>query len=117
MIKHIIRCAGISLAAAASLGLLYGACIIRSASIKTLWQAGVVQISFILSSAIALVFVTPLTVWALKPAHSAKWIFPLWFVLAIYCVLVTPRSAFFGLYGTLFLAVIGLISIRVLAHR
>lgn len=78
---------------------------------------GVVQISFVLSSVIALL-ITPLTVWAFKPnVASMKWIAPLWLLLAVYCLAVTPQSAFFGLYGTLALTVIGMISIRFLARH
>jgi len=116
MIRHISKCALVSWFGAISLGLIYGGCIVRSASIEKLWIMGVIQISFVFSTVIALL-ITPLTVWAFKPGSvSIKWIAPLWLLLVIYCLAVTPKSAFFGLYGTLALTVIGMTSIRLLAR-
>ena len=117
MIKHIAKCLGVSWLAAASLGLLYGACIVRSASIVTLWRTGVVQVSFILSTAMAILLITPLAVWALPRGYKPKWIVPLWLLLAVFCMIVTLHSAVFGLYGTLSLAIVGLFGIGYLAQK
>jgi drug/metabolite transporter (DMT)-like permease len=115
MIKRIIQRAGITWAAAATLGLLYGACAIDRASIKTLWETGVVQMSLIFSTSAALL-ITPLAVWALKPPNSMKKVFGLWLLLVAYILLVTPWSARWGLYGALLLCAAGLVSIRLFAH-
>ena len=63
-------------------------------------------------------FLTPLTAWALKSYTSIKWIFCLWLLLALW-LLATPaltQSGQFIIYGAFFLAVGGLIGIRLLAR-
>ena len=81
----------------------------------TLQLPGVIPIAVITSSEIA-VGMTPLVFWCLK-IKDHNWLYygvGILILLSVYIVYVTPVHAGFGFYGSIILAAIGLIAIRIL---
>jgi hypothetical protein len=116
MIKQIALSAIISCAGAVSIGMLFAASASGQFSLQTLLLPGVIPIMLIVITAIGLLF-TPLTTWALKPKKMAIYGAPLWIILAVYVLLITPENGAGGLYGALALGVIGLTVIAYLPER
>jgi hypothetical protein len=118
MIKHIAKCTAISWVGAATLGLIYGARVAGSVNVEKLWYMGIISISLIGSTIMALL-ITPLTVWAFRPGGSMKLVVPLWIILVAYVLVVTPASGQLLLWMTtlFFLSAAGLVCIRLLTHR
>jgi Na+/melibiose symporter-like transporter len=116
MIKQIALSAIISCAGTVGIGLLFAASTSGRFSLQTLLLPGVIPVMLIASTAIGLIF-TPLTTWALKPKKMVIYGSPLWVILAVYVLLVTPENGAGGLYGVLALSVIGLTVIAYLPER
>ena len=112
MLKQIILAACYSWCSATLLGLLFATCTSGCISIDTLRLPGVVPVA-VLSSTVIAALMTPLVLWAIKSGEK-NLIFHgsgLFILLSVYIGLVTPADARLGLYGSLALAVIGLVVI------
>lgn len=118
MLKKIILAACGSWCSATLLGLLFTTCTSRCFSIDTLRLPAVVPVAVLISSAIA-ALMTPLVLWSFKSGKQNLIFYGsgLFVLLSVCIVLGTSGSGgWVGLYGTLALAVIGLVVIGMI-HR
>ncbi len=102
--------AAMSWVASVALGLLFATMASGRFWLGGLRLPGVVPVALVVSTGVALV-VTPIAVWSLRTGIKNCVVYGsiLWIILAAYDVLVTPRSAGYGLYGLVLLAVVGLV--------
>jgi hypothetical protein len=110
MVKKVLLATCLSWSFASTLGLMHAACVSGHFSLSTLQLPGVLPVA-LLGSALAAILVTPMAVWSLRTGARNLCIYGpiLWAILAIYVLLISPRSAGYGLYGVLLLAIIGLL--------
>jgi hypothetical protein len=112
MIKQIIVWACVAWCVSAVLGLLFAAATSGRISIDALRPPGVVPVAMLISTGIA-VLMTPLVVWAFKSGQKSLIAYgaALFALLVIYMIVVAPTYPGFGLYGSVLLAIAGLVII------
>lgn len=110
--NHVLKAASIAWCSAVSLGLLFSVYTGGRLDLGTLRLPGVVPVAVLGSSAVA-ALVTPLVYWTLRArSEHLMWnCLGLFGLLAIYIILITPRSPALGLYGSILLGVVGLLII------
>lgn len=116
MLKRISIAAVIAWVSAALLGLLFAVCVSERPLLDALSLPGVVPVTLLASTGVT-VLLTPLVMWALKSGKPSLTPYgvALFALLAIYIALVTPAYPGFGLYGSIAVAIIGLVAVG-LAH-
>ena len=109
-LNRVLLAAAMSWSFSVTLGLLFAACASGNFSLNTLRLPGVVPVAVIVSTVVSAV-VTPLTVWALRTGAKNLCVYGpiLWIVLAVYEVVVVPRTGLFGLSGLLVLGLGGVV--------
>ncbi len=98
-----------------TLGLIFAWRIFYNEGIKDvegIMAPGVIQVILIISSIFALL-ITPLTVWAFKPAKLIYFIM-LWFVLALFILFINPKLGTYALYMPFILGLIGVVAIGII---
>lgn len=117
MLKQIIVGASVSWCGATLLALFYAACTSGRFSLDTLRLPGVIPIALLYSTGIA-VLMTPLVMWAFKSGGSHLILYgsALFVLLLTYVFLIAPTSASYGLLGSVFLGLVGLVAIGFLSR-
>ena len=95
-----------------TLGLLFAVVVSENHSLKSLMLPGVVPVA-LTGSTIVAIAILPVSIWSLRAgAWNLLFYGPiLWIALAGYVVLALPRAGYYGQYGLLFLAVLGLVAL------
>jgi hypothetical protein len=77
--------------------------------LSTLRLPGVLPVAFFWSTAVSIAM-TPIAIWSVRTGAKNLCIYGpiLWVVLAVYDVIVIPKTGAYGPYGLLLLAVVGL---------
>lgn len=117
MLKQIIVGAAVSWCGVFLLGLFYAAGTSGRFSLDTLRLPGIIPVAILYSTVIA-VLLTPLVMWAFKSGGSNLILYGsgLFVLLLTYILIVTPISASYGLVGSVFLGVVGLVTIGFLSR-
>ncbi len=110
ILNRVILAAALTWSYSVSQGLLYAACTSGRLSFSTLKLPGVIPVALIVSTAAAILLI-PLAAWSMRTGTRNLWIYApiLWIVLTTYNVMATSRAPFYGLYGLLFLGIVGLV--------
>jgi hypothetical protein len=113
--KSLLLSLAVSWFGAVSLGNIYGAIGGHTVNIADLWI--MVPLATIVSSIIA-IFMTPITLWAMRGYASIKWLFGLW-ILLIICMFLGFAARLYGLIipGLLILSIGGLVGIRYIGSK
>lgn len=110
MWKRILLAALMSWAYAVTLGLLLAVAASEDHSVRSLLLPAVVPVALIGSTIIAIA-ITPLAIWSVRTGARNLWFYGpiLWIALAAYIVFAMPKVGYYGQYGLLFLAALGLV--------
>jgi hypothetical protein len=102
--------AAMSWSYSATLGFLFAACASGRFSFDTLRLPGVVSVSLVSSTVIAIAM-TPIALWSVRTGAKNLCIYGpiLWVVLAAYILVLIPRTGAHSPYGLLLLGVVGLV--------
>ena len=112
MLRRIVLALILSWSFSITLGLLFASCTEGRLNFRILALPAVVPVA-LLGSTIAALGLTPVAVWSLRTGGKNLHLYGpmLWAVLAIYIIVVAPKFAGMALYGSLFMAVFGLIAL------
>ena len=110
MWKRILVAAVISWTYSVTLGLLFAVAASENHSLRTLLLPAVVPVALI-GSAIVAIAMTPVAFWSVRTGGRNLWFYGpiLWIALAAYIVFVFPKVGYYGQYGLVFLAALGLV--------
>ncbi|SRR5712691_5573790 len=106
ILNRVLLAAGISWTFSVTLGLLFAACASGRFWFGTLRLPGVIPVALMISTGAAM---TPVAIWSVRTGGKNLWFYApiLWIVLAIYDVLVVPRTGAYGPYGLVLLGLVG----------
>lgn len=112
MLNRVLLAAALSWSYSVTLGLLFAVSVSGRFSLSTLRLPGVVPVALIIST-VASIVITPIAVWSLRTGVRNLRIYApiLWIVLAIYDLVVIPRTGAYGPYGLFLLGTAGLVVI------
>ncbi len=110
--------AAMSWVASVALGLLFATMASGRFRLETLQLPGVIQVALVDSTAVALV-VTPFAVWSLRTGVRNFFAYGtvLWIILALYDLLVIPRTGSYGPLGLFVLGVLGLVTMGLIPRQ
>ena len=108
ILNRVLLAAGISWTFSVTLGLLFAACASGGFWFGTLRLPGVIPVALMISTGAAIAM-TPVAIWSVRTGGKNLWFYApiLWIVLAIYDVLVVPRTGAYGPYGLVLLGLVG----------
>jgi hypothetical protein len=118
MWKSILVAAVMSWAYSVTLGLLFAIAVSENHSPRTLLLPDVVPVA-VIGSTIVAIAITPVALWSVRTGARNLWFYGpiLWIALASYIVFVFPKVGYYGRYGLLFLAVLGLVVLGFIPAR
>lgn len=118
MWKRILVAAVMSWAYSVTLGLLFAVAASEDHSLRTLLLPAVVPVALIGSTIVAIA-ITPVAIWSVRTGARNLWFYGpiLWIALAAYVVFAIPKAGYYGQYGLLFLAVLGLVALGFIPAR
>ena len=101
-----------------TLGLLFAVAASENHSLRTLLLPAVVPVALIGSTIVAIA-IAPVAFWSVRTGARNLWFYGpiLWIALAAYIVFVFPKVGYYGQYGLLFLAVLGLVVLGFIPAR
>ncbi len=101
-----------------TLGLLFAIVLSENHSPRDLLLPGVVPATLIGSTIVAIA-ITPVAIWSVRTGTRNLWLYGpiLWIALAAYIVFVFPKVGYYGQYGLLCLAVLGLVLLGFIPAR
>ena len=116
--NKILLAAVMSWAYSVTLGLLSAVAASENHSLRTLLLPAVVPVALIGSTIVAIA-ITPVAFWSVRTEARNLWFYGpiLWIVLAAYIVFVFAKVGYYGQYGLLFLAVLGLVALGFIPAR
>ena len=116
--NKILLAAVMSWAYSVTLGLLSAVAASENHSLRTLLLPAVVPVALIGSTIVAIA-ITPVAFWSVRTGARNLWFYGpiLWIALAAYIVFVFPKVGYYGQYGLLCLAVLGLVALGFIPAR
>ncbi|MGO9590984.1 MAG: hypothetical protein ACLP3K_13180 [Candidatus Acidiferrales bacterium] len=116
--NRILIAAVMSWAYSVTLGLLFAVAVSEDHSLRTLLLPAVVPVALIGSTIVAIA-ITPVAFWSVRTGARNLWLYGpiLWIALAGYIFFVFPKVGYYGQYGLLFLAVLGLVVLGFIPPR